>query len=95
MEDEELDELRKKKAEARKAQEQLKSTLRMALEEKAYDRLMNISVANNELFLSAAQNALMFYKRAGRKIRDEEVLALLKAIKERNEKETSITFHKK
>jgi DNA-binding TFAR19-related protein (PDSD5 family) len=95
MEDEELEELRKKKAEAKKAQEQLKTTLRLALDEQAYDRMSNIAAANKELYLNAAQNVLMFYKRAGRKITDAELLSLLRAIKERDEKETTITFHKK
>ncbi|MEW6722693.1 MAG: DNA-binding protein [Candidatus Micrarchaeota archaeon] len=94
-EQEELEEVRKKKAEAKKAQEQLKQTLRLALEEAAYDRLMNVSVANEELFLAAAKNALMFFKRAGRRITEREVLALLRAIKEQSETKTTITFHKK
>ncbi len=93
--DEELEDIREKKAEAKRAQEQLKTTLRMALEEPAYERLMNIAAVNRDLYLTASQNALMFFKRAGRKIRDEELLALLKALKERGEKETKITFHKK
>jgi DNA-binding TFAR19-related protein (PDSD5 family) len=94
-EQEELEEARKRKAEAKKAQEQLRQTLRLALEEAAYDRLMNVSVANEELFLSAAKNALMFFKRAGRRITEKEVLALLRAIKEQSETKTTITFHKK
>ncbi len=95
MEDEELEEIRNKKAEAKKAQEQLKTTLRMALEEEAYDRLMNIAAVNRELYLTASQNVLVFFKRAGRKIKDEELLSLLRALKERGEKETKISFHKK
>ncbi|MFN7991083.1 MAG: DNA-binding protein [Candidatus Micrarchaeia archaeon] len=95
MEDEELDEVRKKKAEAKKAQDQLKTTLRMALDETAYDRLMNISAVNKELYLTAAQNVLVFFKRAGRRMGDSELLSLLRAIKDQNEKKTSITFHKK
>lgn len=95
MEDEELEEARKRKAESKKAEEQLKATLRMALEEGAYDRLMNVSVANKELYLEASKNALMFFKRAGRRITDSEILSLLRALKERDAKETSITFQKK
>jgi DNA-binding TFAR19-related protein (PDSD5 family) len=95
MGDEELEEARKKKLEARQAQEQLRATLRAALEEPAYDRLMNVSVANNELFLTASKHALMLYKRAGRKIKEEELVALLRAIKEQSETKTTITFHKK
>ena len=94
-EEEDLDKVRKGKLEAKKAQEQLKSTLRMALDEAAYDRLMNVSLANNELYLNAAKNALMFFKRAGRRLTETEILALLRAIKEQSENKTTITFHKK
>lgn len=92
---EEEEDIKKKRLEAKKIQEQLKGTLRVALTEDAYERLMNVSVANKELYLVAAKNALMFYKRAGRQIRDDEILALLRAIKGQTEKETKITFHKK
>jgi DNA-binding TFAR19-related protein (PDSD5 family) len=92
---EEEEDIKKKRLEAKKIQEQLKSTLRVALTEDAYERLMNVSVANKELYLVAAKNALMFYKRAGRQIRDDEILSLLRAIKGQTEKETKITFHKK
>jgi DNA-binding TFAR19-related protein (PDSD5 family) len=94
-EEEELEEVKRKKLEAKKVQEQLRATLRTALEEAAYDRLMNVAVANNELYLTAAKNVLMFFKRAGRKITDAELLALLRAIKEQSETKTTITFHKK
>lgn len=95
MEDQELEEARKKKLDAKKTEEQLKATLRMALDEAAYERLMNVSVVNKELFLEAARNLLVFYKRAGRKITESELLSLLRALKERDEKKTSITFQKK
>ena len=95
MEDPELDEARKKKLESKKTEEQLKATLRMALEESAYDRLMNVSVANRELFLETSRNILVFFKRAGRKVTESELLSLLRALKERDEKKTSIKFHKK
>ncbi len=91
----EEEEIKKKRLEAKKIQEQLKTTLRVALDEDAYDRLMNVSVANKELYLVAAKNALMFYKKAGRRLRDDEILTLLRAIKGQTEKETTITFHKK
>ncbi|MEW6749315.1 MAG: DNA-binding protein [Candidatus Micrarchaeota archaeon] len=95
MEDKEGEKLRKERLEAKKAQEQLKTTLRMALDDPAYERLMNVAVANNELFLTAAKNALMLFKRAGRKLSEDEIVALLRAIKEQTEKRTTITFHKK
>jgi DNA-binding TFAR19-related protein (PDSD5 family) len=95
MGDEELEQARKKKLEAKQAQEQLKATLRMALDEQAYERLMNVSVANNELYLMSAKNILMGFKRMGRKLTDAEVLAMLRAIREQSEPKTTITFHKK
>jgi DNA-binding TFAR19-related protein (PDSD5 family) len=92
---EEEEEIKKKRLEAKKIEEQLKTTLRVALDEDAYERLMNVSVANKELYFVAAKNALTFYKKAGRRLRDDEILALLRAIKGQTEKETKITFHKK
>jgi len=90
-----LEDARKKRLDAKKAQEQLKATLRMALDEAAYDRLMNVAVANSETYLTAAKNVLMFHKRAGRRITESELLSLLRAIKDQGETKTTITFHKK
>ncbi|MCI0504344.1 hypothetical protein L0Y65_06590 [Candidatus Micrarchaeota archaeon] len=90
-----LEDLKKRKLEAKKAQEQLKATLRVALDEAAYERLMNVAVANSETYLSAAKNVLMFHRKAGRKITEKELLSLLRAIKEQSETKTTITFHKK
>lgn len=95
MEDEEAEQIKKKKLEAREVEEQLRTSLRMALDEAAYDRLMNVSVANKELYFTAAKNILMAYQRAKRKLTDREVLAFLRAIKEQTEAKTTITFHKK
>jgi len=93
--DEQVEDIRKKRLESRKMEEQLRMSLRMALDEQAYARLVNVAVANKELYLTAAKNALMAYKRMGRKIKDAELLTLLRAIKEQTETKTTITFHKK
>jgi len=93
--DEQVEDIRKKRLESRKMEEQLRMSLRMALDEQAYERLVNVAVANKELYLTAAKNALMAYKRMGRKIKDAELLTLLRAIKEQTETKTTITFHKK
>jgi DNA-binding TFAR19-related protein (PDSD5 family) len=93
--DEQLEDARRKKLESKKMQEQLKSTLRHALDEAAYNRLMNVSVANSEIYLSAAKSVLVYFKRAGRKVNEDELLSLLRAIKEQNETKTTITFHNK
>ncbi len=96
MEEEEgLDEARRKRLEARKAEEQIKATLRIALEEGAYERMMNVSHANKELFITAARHVVAVYKRAGRKLTESELLAVLRAVKGQTETETTITFHKK
>jgi DNA-binding TFAR19-related protein (PDSD5 family) len=96
MEDEEgSDEARRKRLEARQAEEQIKATLRIALEESAYERMMNVSHANKELFIMAARHLLAVYKRAGRKLTESELLAVLRAVKGQTETETRITFHKK
>ena len=84
-----------RKQEAKKAEEQLKATLRIALDESAYERLMNVSLANKELYLTAAKNALMLFKRMGRQMSESELLSLLRAIKEQSETKSSITFHRK
>ncbi|VVC02819.1 Uncharacterised protein [Candidatus Bilamarchaeum dharawalense] len=94
-EEEELEQIKKKKLEAKKANEQLKATLRVALEEGAYNRIMNVAVANEELYLTAAKNVLVYYKRTGRKMNEVDLLSLLRAIKEQTETKTTITFHKK
>ena len=69
--------------------------MRMALDEEAYERMMNVSLSSKEMYLVAAKNVLMLYKRMGRKISESELLSLLRAIKGQTEKETKITFHKK
>ncbi|MFH1520426.1 MAG: DNA-binding protein [Candidatus Micrarchaeota archaeon] len=95
MSEEDLEQVKKRKLEAKKAQEQLKTTLRIALDETAYDRIMNVAVANEEIYLTAAKNVLMYFKQTGRKITETELLSLLRAIKDQTDKNTTITFHKK
>lgn len=101
-EDQEAEKIRQKKLqeqqkddENKKAEEKLKASLRVVLEPDAYDRMTNVGTVNKELFLLAAQNLLMLYKRAGRKITDAETQSLLQTIKEKTEKQTTITFHRK
>ncbi|HLC69349.1 MAG TPA: DNA-binding protein [Candidatus Bilamarchaeaceae archaeon] len=87
----------KKQAEEQKkrAEEQLKAVLRIALENDAYDRMINVQHANPQLFLAAAQNIVGFYKQTNRKLTDNEVLQLLQRIKQMNETETTIRFQRK
>ncbi len=86
---------RRKASESSAAEEQLKEALRSALDPGAYDRMSNVAMANKELYVMAAQQVLMARKRIGRPITEDELLTVLRALKARTEKETSITFHKK
>ncbi len=93
------EEIRRKKAEEyqQKAKEKelenkLKSALRIALESDAYERLATVGYGNKELYTIAAQQVLMVYSQAKRKISDEELLYLLKAIKQKTQHEPTITF---
>jgi len=94
-EQQDIEQIRKKKIDSKKAEEQLKSSLRIALEEAAYDRIMNISVVNKELFLSASNHVLRVFQRVGRKVSEAELIKILSLLKSQGEKQTSITFHKK
>jgi len=96
---EDIEEIKKKKLEeqkklmeASKAEEQLKNVLRVAVDEPGYERLMNISYANKEFYVNVAQNVIMLYKRAGRKITEDEVLQVIRAIKKQTQHETKIEF---
>ena len=96
---EDIEELKKKKLEeqkklmdASKAEEQLKSALRIALEEPAYERLMNVSYANKEFYLNVAQRALMLCKQAGRKLTEKEIIFLIRSLKKQSTHEPTIEF---
>ncbi len=77
--------------EAKKKEEQVKGMLRMALTEEAYDRLMNVKLANAQLYAIASNQIFNLYQKAGRKISEKELIALLQAIKGKS-RETKITF---
>ena len=81
--------------ERKKTEEQLKTTLRVVLEDGAYQRLMNVKLVNSQLFLTASQHLVALFKRFGRKLNDAEVLLVLRKLKEGEEKETKITFNRK
>ena len=82
----------KKMQESARVEEQLKSALRIALEEDAYERMMNVSYANKELYVNAAQRVLMAFKQARRKITEEEVIFLMRSLKRDTQHETKIEF---
>jgi len=96
MDEEEQGDVEKHKIQdAKKAEAQLKSTLRIALDDLAYERMMNVSHSNKERYLAAVKQVFAIYQRIGRKITDDELLRILKALKDRTDTETKITFHKK
>lgn len=100
---EELEAIRAKKAQQhqqneekkKNVEEQLKTTLRVVLDDSAYQRLMNVKIANQALFLAASQHIVGIFKQVGRKLTDNEVLMILRRLKESNDKETTITFNRK
>lgn len=91
-ESEENEEYKKRLREQKTIEEKLKSALRIALDEAAYERLMNVAHANNEVFGIAAQHVLTAYQQARRKITDEELLYILRAIQQKVRREPKITF---
>jgi DNA-binding TFAR19-related protein (PDSD5 family) len=88
-----LEELKKRQEELERA-EQIKSALRIALHHDAYERVMNVMLANPELFQSAVQYILTLYQKVGRKLTDDEVKRILIRLKG-EEKEGGISFKRK
>ncbi len=89
---------KKKKEDAeneKNVEEKIKNMLRVALDIEAYDRISNVKVANQELYVAAAQNVLAVYNRIERKISDEELKHILATIASQKERRTSITFDRK
>ncbi len=96
--DEEAREIRKRKLEemqkAKEQEEKVRATLRTVLDEDAYERLINVKVANPSLYAGAVQGCVALYQRLGRKLGDRELLFILKRLKIGSE-ETKITFERK
>ncbi|MEM4254710.1 MAG: DNA-binding protein [Candidatus Norongarragalinales archaeon] len=96
MEDERLQELRKKQLEQVQREAQLRELLRKILDGKAFERMMNIRIASRELYLQLAQ-LLVYARQQGQlpeRVSESELLSLLKRIKA-GEKQTSITVKRK
>jgi DNA-binding TFAR19-related protein (PDSD5 family) len=85
------EEEKQKVVEMRKIEERVRTALRMCLVPKAYDRLMNVRLANQELYSSAAQYALSLYKQVGRRLTDEELVSILMNLRGRSH-ESKIVF---
>ncbi len=88
-----LEELRKRQEEGEKL-EQIKMVLRVALHHDAYERVMNVMLANPELFQGAVQYIVALYQTVGRKLTDEEVRRILVRLKG-EEKRVEISFKRK
>lgn len=91
-----LEKLRIKQQEQQESEklEQVKMALRVALNNDAYERMMNVMLANPELFQGAVQYIFALYQRVGRKLTDGEVRRVLLRLKG-EEKEPEISFKKK
>ncbi len=88
-----LEEMRRRQEESQRV-EQIKAALRVALQNDAYERVMNVMLANPELFQGAVQYIVTLYQRAGRKLTDEEVRRILIRLKG-EEKKPEISFKRK
>jgi len=76
------EQVRRQLAEMQKMQQveaQLRGILRMALEPAAYERLMNVRIANPELYTQVARVIVMLYsnKQLAGKVGEKELRALL------------------
>jgi|GEM_PF-873870 len=87
-----MNEYRKKLAEQQKIKENLKIALRQILENEAYERMMNVSFSNEQLYMIAAQQLIAIAQRAGRKLTESEVIYVLNVIKQKTTNEPKITF---
>ena len=70
-----------KELEQQKMLAQLKASLRIVLEDSAYERMMKVFLANQQLFAAGSQKCIMLFQRVQRKITDREVLMILKSLK--------------
>lgn len=93
-ETEDIEEKKKKLLEAKNAEEQLKATLRVVLDHAAYSRLTNIRLVNPQLYLTAAQYVISLFKQSGKRVGEENLLRILKTLKE-SERAESIRFERK
>lgn len=94
--DNKLQEARKRQVAELQKEMQLREALRQILEPDAFERLMNVRMANRELYFQIAQ-MLLYAAQQGKlqgKIGEQELLAILNKIKS-GEKEPTITFKRK
>ena len=92
----EINDWRKRQAELMQREMQLREVLRKILDEKAFERLSNIRLANTELYAQIAQMLIYAYQQGQiqGKVTEEVLVKLLNRLKA-GEKEPTITFKRK
>ncbi|MDD5022613.1 MAG: hypothetical protein PHU63_00390 [Candidatus ainarchaeum sp.] len=60
----------------------MKTALRITLDEKAYDRMMNVLLVNQKLFAAASQKVIAFHQRTGKILGEKEIIMILNSLKE-------------
>ncbi len=90
MNEEELKKLMEKK----KQEEILKQQLLSFLEPPAYQRLMNVKVANEEFFKKVSMYVMQLGSQIRRKLTEQELISIMKKLKG-PERETHIEFKRK
>ncbi|MGV8176665.1 MAG: DNA-binding protein [Candidatus Bilamarchaeaceae archaeon] len=86
---------RKREEQAKQQLAQISSVLGKVLETPALDRMNNVKLVNPSLYMAASQQIVAIFQRLGRKLRDEDVVLVLKRLKMQTEKETSISYQRK
>ncbi|MCX8202592.1 MAG: hypothetical protein N3G74_02200 [Candidatus Micrarchaeota archaeon] len=62
---------------AQQAELQLKKALSVVLEEKAYERLMNVRLSNPELYLKVANAVIHYYQKIKRRVSERELITII------------------
>jgi DNA-binding TFAR19-related protein (PDSD5 family) len=83
----------KKILEKKRKEEEIKRAMAKILEGNAYERLMNVKIANYELYAAAVNSLIYLYQTTGRKITEKELLKLLESLTKK--KEGEIKFYRK
>ncbi|MBN2478048.1 hypothetical protein JXB01_02040 [Candidatus Micrarchaeota archaeon] len=81
QENEKIEELRMKKLQQEQMLQKIKSILRIALDESAYDRMSNIYAMNKELFSAVSKQVIAVYQRLGRRITEKELIMIINKVK--------------
>ena len=85
--------LRKRLEQYQKAQEtekKIRAVLMQVLESPAYERIMNVKLANPDLYANTANAVVYYYQRVKRKLTEQELMTLLAAQTTKKEGEIQI-----